>query len=105
MITTPGLATTPVTAAQSQSHSTTHFASVNTFQALDNVMTDDKLTDLLSAPDLHEESTDLLSPPAPPVDLTPLVFGNVLTCALQRLDEKWTTILTTYSNAQDAQRC
>ncbi len=70
---------------------------MNTFQALDTATTDDKLTVLLLAPDLPEELTDLPSPPEPPVDLTPSVFGNVLTSALQRLDEKLTTILTAYS--------
>jgi hypothetical protein len=115
---------------------------VNTYQALDNATTDDKSTDLLSAPELHEESPDLLSVPEIPVDHTPPVFqvadvdltapeyivdvvignaaaatppvapkdsdvalGDVLACALQRLDDKWTTILMTYNDAQDAQRC
>jgi len=103
---------------------------VNTYQALDTPSTDNESTDLLSAPDLHEESPDLLIP----VDLTPppvlhapefivdvaigdaapppvapeasdATLGDVLTCALQCLDDKWTTILTTYNDAQDAQRC
>ena len=103
-------------------------------------MTDNESTDLLSAPDLHEESPDLLSTPEIPVDLTPPVLhvadvdltapkfivdvavgnaasppvapeasdatlGDVLMCALQRLDDKWTTILKTYNDAQDAQHC
>jgi hypothetical protein len=33
---------------------------VNTYQALDTASTDNESTDLLSAPDLHEESPDLL---------------------------------------------
>ena len=103
---------------------------MNTYQALDTATTDHESTDLLSAPDLHEELPDLLSTPEIPVDLTPPVLhvadldltapkfivdvaigdaapppvapeasdaslGDVLTCALQRLDDKWTTILTT----------
>ena len=98
MITTPAHATTPVPAAQPLAHSTPHFASENTFRALDTESTDDESPDLLSAPD---ETTDLPSSPEPPVLLTPALLGN----NLQRLDEKWTTILTGYNNAQDAQRC
>ena len=134
VIPTSGLATTTVPAAHSRSPSTTPFASVNTYQALDTAATDNESTDFLSAPDLHEESPDLLSTPEISEDLTPppvlhapkfivdvaigdaapqpvapeasvATLGNVLTCALQRLDDKWTTILTTYNNAQDAQRC
>ena len=133
-IPTSGLVTTPVTAAHSRSPSTTPFASVNTYQALDTAATDNESTDFLSAPDLHEESPDLLSTPEISVDLTPppvlhapkfivdvaigdaapppvtpeasdATLGDILMCALQRLDDKWTTILTTYNDAQDAQRC
>ena len=133
-IPTSGLVTTPVAAAHLRSPSTTSFASVNTYQALDTVSTDNESTDLLLAPDLHEESPNLLSPPEIPVDLTPppvlhtpkfivdvaigdaapppvtpeasdATLGDILMCALQRLDDKWTTILTTYNDAQDAQRC
>jgi hypothetical protein len=74
-----------------------HFASENTFRALDTASTDDESTELLSAP---EESTDLPSSPEPPVVLTPALLGNNLQC----LDEKWTDILTGYNDAQDAQR-
>ncbi len=104
---------------------------MNTYQALNNATMDDESTDLLSTPELHEESPDLLStpvfheadvdltapkfivaaaigdaatPPVAPAD-SDVALGDVLTCALQRLDDKWSTILTTYNNAQDAQRC
>ena len=57
----PGHATTPVAAAQSQAPSMTSFASVNTYQTLDNGTTDDESANLLTAPEL-------------PVDLPTLVF-------------------------------
>ena len=57
----PGHATTPVAAAQSQAPSMTSFASVNTYQTLDNATTDDESANLLTAPEL-------------PVDLPTLVF-------------------------------
>ena len=91
-ITTPTHATT-----QPQAHSTPHFASENTFRALDTASTDDESTELLSAP---EESTDLPSSPEPPAVLTPALLGN----NLQRLDAKWTEILTGYNDTLDAQR-
>ena len=57
----PGHATTPVTAAQSHAPSMTSFASENAYQTLDNATTDD-------------ESANLLTPPELPVDLPTSVF-------------------------------
>ena len=72
----------------------------------------------LTPPVLHVADVDLTAPKfivdvavgnaaSPPVapEASDGTLGVVLTCALQRLDDKWTTILTTYNNAQDAQRC
>jgi hypothetical protein len=47
---------------------------------------------------------DAAPPPVAP-ETSDATLGDVLTCALQCLDDKWTTILTTYNDAQDAQRC
>jgi hypothetical protein len=104
----PGHATTPVAAAQSQPPSMTSFASANTYHSLDNATTDDESANLLTAPELPvdlptmvfpvedvdlnaPELLDVVGPPIDPGD------GNAISTALQRLDEKWTTILTTYN--------
>ncbi len=72
----------------------------------------------LTPPVLHVANVDLTAPEfivdvaigdaaPPPVapEASDATLGDVLTCALHRLDDKWTTILTTYNDAQDAQRC
>lgn len=72
----------------------------------------------LTPPVLHVADLDLTAPKfimdvaigdaaPPPVapEASDATLGDVLTCALQRLDDKWTTILTTYNDAQDTQRC
>ena len=85
----------------------TSFASANTYQTLDNATTDDELANLLTPPELPVDlptsvflgedvainAPELLSVNEPPIDLGD---GNVISTALRRLDEKWTTILTTY---------
>ena len=85
------------------------FATVNTYQTLDNATTDDELANLLTAPELPVdlptvvfpvEDVDLNAPElldvgGPPIDTGD---GNAILTALRRLDEKWTTILTTYSD-------
>ena len=118
----PGHATTPVAAAQSQAPSMTSFASANTYHTLDNAMTDDESANLLTAPELPVdlptmvfpvEDVDLNAPElldigGPPIDPGD---GNAISTALRRLDEKWTTILTTYNDnleekhAYDVEQC
>ncbi len=109
-ISSPGHATTPIAAAQSQAPSMTPFASVNTYHTLDNTTTDDKSTDLLTAPELPAYLPTMVFP-VEDVDLTasgPLDVGGspvdpgdsnavlwtAITTALRRLYDKWTTILT-----------
>ena len=47
----------------------------------------------------------IAAPPPVAPEASDASLGDVLTCALQRLDDKWTTILMTYNDAQDAQCC
>jgi hypothetical protein len=95
----------------------TSFASANAYQTLDNATTDDESANLLTAPDLPVDlptsvflvedvalnAPELLNVNNPPIDLgvdgprINLGAGNTISTALRRLDEKWTTILTTYN--------
>ena len=109
-----GHATTPVAAAHSQAPSVASFAIANTYQTLDNATTDDvettddELANLLTAPelpvDLHTvefpvEDEDLNAPELLDVGGPPIDTGEAaISTALQRLDKKWTTILTTYND-------
>jgi hypothetical protein len=114
-ISSPGHATTPVAAAQSQAPSITSFASANTYHTLDNATTDDESANLLTAPDLPVDlptmvfpvedvdltASELLDVGGPPIDPRD---GNAIATALRCLDEKWTTILTNYNNVLKEKR-
>jgi hypothetical protein len=103
----------------------TSFASANMYQTLDIATTDDKLADLLTAPEIPMDPTatvfpmeavDLAAPEFPVDDVygnkahthvnprdTDVALGNALTNVLQRLDDKCSTILKNYNNAQEKQ--
>ncbi len=120
----PGHATTPVAAVQSQAPSMTSFASANTYQTLDNVTTDDESANLLPTPELPVDIPTLVFPvedvvfnaptlldvDGPPndvgVDGPPIDLGdeNAILTALRRLDDKWTPILTTYKDDLEEKR-
>ena len=68
-ISSPGHATTPVAAAQSQAPSMTSFASANTYQTLDIATTDDESADLLTAPEIPMDLPAMVFP-VEDVDLT-----------------------------------
>ena len=116
----PGHATTPVAAAQTHAPSMTSFASENTYQTLDNATTDDESTTLLTAPELPEGedvAAEVLDVDEPPIELGELLDvddpgmdgprivlgdGNAISTFLQRLDDKWTNILTKFNTDLDA---
>jgi hypothetical protein len=88
----------------------TSFASANTYHTLDNATTDDESATLLTATelpvdlptmvfpveDVDRTASELLDVGGPPIDPGD-TDGNAIASAFQRLDGKWTTILTTYN--------